>query len=469
MMTNGTHATNGTIAALGLLALLAAGCDAGNGDGDKFDSGTGPGTSATAGDDGDGGKQDDGDDDGEDTSDSDDGDDSGDDSGEPTDNEDVQEYIEEAKKEFPTYEDIHVKVIQRTCTPFQNVCHNNKEYPDLRTPQGVIDRIGRPCNLNEVYNDPESVFNGCEPAGDQLRFVGGGNDTLVVEIGYVDVTDDGVGGGTVTIAVKDTIPASMTSGGMPETAIIERMVGGVMQTVGTLDAVLSYAPGGNTVTVINSMSFDDDASLLETNVTYGDPNRDGIYGASMDQPMQEIAPGDPWNSYLLQRLQGNVPGSPMPLANQPLNASEVVAIACWIEGTADEGGAETDSVINYDECDYAAELVAPPEGGGATLSGHIQPIFDQSCAFAGCHSTNSPAAGLDLTEGKSRDSLLEIAAMQAPDVPLVTALNPTNSYLMVKLTSMGTSGQRMPINGDVLNESQLELVRTWILQGAPDN
>ncbi len=458
------------VAALGLLALFAAGCDAGDGDGGQFASGTGPATGATAGDD-EGGKQDDGDDDGEgeDTSDSDDGSDTSDDSGEPSDNEDVKEYIEEAKMEFPTYEDIHVKVIQRTCTPFQNVCHNNKEYPDLRTPQGVIDRIGRPCNLNEVYNDPESVFNGCEPAGDQLRFLGGGNDGLVVEIGYVDVTDDGAGGGTVAIAVKDTIPSSMSSGSVPETAVIERMIGGVMQTVGTLDAVLSYAPGGNSVTVINSMSFDDDASLLETDVTYGDPNRDGIYGASMDQPMQEIAPGDPWNSYLLQRLQGNVPGSPMPLANQPLNASEVVAIACWIEGTADEGGAETDSVINYDDCEYAAELVAPPDGGGATLSGHIQPIFDQSCAFAGCHSTNSPAAGLDLTEGKSRDALLEIAAMQAPDVPLVTALNPTNSYLMVKLTSMGTSGQRMPINGDTLNDSQLELVRTWILQGAPDN
>ncbi len=456
-----------TLGALGSLALVAAGCDAGDGEGGQFASGTGAATGATG--QGDSGKEDDGEDDGDGASDSGDGADSGDDSGEPSDNEDVKEYIEEAKKEFPTYEDIHVKVIQRTCTPFQNVCHNNKEYPDLRTPQGVIDRIGRPCNLNEVYNDPESVFNGCEPAGDQLRFIGGGNDGLVVEIGYVDVTEDGAGGGTVGITVKDTIPASMSSGGMPESAIIERMVGGMMQTVGSLDAVLSYAPGANTVTVINSMSFDDDASLLETDVTYGDPNRDGIYGASMDQPMQEISPGDPWNSYLLQRLQGNVPGSPMPLANQPLNASEVVAIACWIEGTADEGGAETDSVINYDDCEYAAELVAPPEGGGATLSGHIQPIFDQSCAFAGCHSTNSPAAGLDLTAGNSRNALLEVAAMQAPDVPLVTALNPTNSYLLVKLTSMGTSGQRMPIGGETLSEGQLDLVRTWILQGAPDN
>ena len=459
-----TRSTVETLGALGLLALVAAACDAG-GDGSMFASG-GAAESGMTGQD-DGGKDDDPEAEGE----TDGGDDGGDDggSGEPADNDEVKEYIEEAKKDFPTYEDIHVKVIQRTCTPFQNVCHNNKEYPDLRTPQGVIDRIGRPCNLNEVYNDPESVFNGCEPPGDHLRFVGGGNDGLVVEIGYVDATDDGMGGGTVSIAIKDTLPANMASAGVPESAVIERMVGGMMQTVGSLDGVLTYAAGDSTVTVVNSATFEDDASLLETNVTYGDPNRDGIYGATEDQPMLEIAAGDPWNSYLLQRLQGNVPGSPMPLANQPLSASEVVAIACWIEGTADEGGAETDSVIDYDGCEYAAELVEPPEGGGATLSGHIQPIFDQSCAFAGCHSSNSPAAGLDLTAGKSRDAMLGVASMQAPDIPLITALNPTNSYLMVKLTSMGTSGAQMPLNGEALNESQLEIFRTWILQGAPDN
>ena len=448
--------------------MLLCACDGGDGDGKMFASGGGAlpmddggDADPTKGDD-----PDDGEDTGDDTGSGDGGNDDGE---EPADNEDVKEYIEEARKEFPTYEDIHVKVIQRTCTPFQNVCHNNKEYPDLRTPQGVIDRIGRPCNLNEVYNDPESVFNGCEPQGDVLRFVGGGNDGVAFEIGYVDVTDDGLGGGTALITVKDALPASMASSGVPESAVVERMVGGVMQTVGSLDGVLTYAPGGTGITVVNSAMFNDHASLLETDVTYGDPNRDGIYGATMGEPMQEIAPGDPWNSYLLQRLQGNVPGSPMPLANQPLSASEVVAIACWIEGTAAEGGAETDSEIDYDDCAYAAELVAPPEGGGATLSGHVQPIFDQSCAFAGCHSTNNPAAGLDLTAGKSRAALLEIMAMQAPEIPLVTALNPTNSYLMTKLISAGISGQRMPLNGEPLNESQLEIVRTWILQGAPDN
>ena len=460
-----TKSTVGTFGAVGVLALALAACDASD-DGNVFASG-GPVESGMSGQD-DGGKDDDPSGDGYTDGSDEDGADSGY-SGEPVDNDEAKEYIEEAKKELPTYEDIHVKVIQRTCTPFQNVCHNNKEYPDLRTPQGVIDRIGRPCNLNELYNDPESVFNGCEPPGDQLRFVGGGNDAQVFEIGYVDAVEDGMGGGTVTIAVKDAIPASMASGGVPESAVIERMVGGMMQTVGSLDNVLTYAPGGNTITVVNSATYQEHASLLETNVTYGDPNRDGIYGATMGEPMLEIAPGDPWSSYLLQRLQGNVPGSPMPLANQPLSASEVVAIACWIEGTDEEGGAETDSLINYDDCEYAAELATPPDGGGATLSGHVQPIFDQNCYFAGCHSSSTPAAGLDLTAGNARAALLDIASQQNPEVPLVEPLTPPNSYLMTKLLGDGVSGKRMPLNGEPLSESQLEIIRTWIIHGGPDN
>lgn len=384
------------------------------------------------------------------------------------DNDEGKAYIEEAKLEFPTYQDIHVKVIQRTCTPFQNVCHNNKEYPDLRTPQGVLDRIGRPCNLNEIYNDPESVFNACEPPGDVLRFIDGANIGLSVEIGSVTITDDAMGGGTATLVLRTPMPSAMLSPATLESAVIERSVGGVMQSVGSLNLAISYVQGASSVQLNNTTEFSTHAAVL-AEVSGGDPNADGVFGASEDGAMQEIVPGDPWNSYLLQRLQGNVPGSPMPLANQPLSAAEVIAVACWIEGTADEGGAETETVIDYDNCQYADELATPPEGGGATLSGHVQPIFDQACSFGGCHSSQSPAAGLDLTAGNSRDAMLGVPATQNPDVPLVTAVNPTNSYLMAKLVGGGVMGARMPLNADVLNESQLEIIRTWIIQGAPDN
>lgn len=445
---------------LGCLAL--AGCSAGPGKRGNFASG-GSGLPSS----GTGGETDDGETDEEGTDTEVGGSESGE-TGSVPDNDEGKAYIEEAKVEFPTYEEIHVKVIQRTCTPFQNVCHNNMEYPDLRTPQGVIDRIGRPCNLNELYNDPEAVFNACEPAGDVLRFTDGSNAGHVVEIGGIVVNDDGMGGGTATITLREPMPAAMLVPGTGESAVVERLVGGVMQPVGTITTALSYVQGAKVIDLVNTVDFVTHAAVLEE-VTLGDPNGDGVFGGSMEGAMQEIKPGDPWNSYLLQRLQGNVPGSPMPLANQPLTASEVIAIACWIEGTADEGGAETNSVIDYDNCEYAAELATPPDGGGATLSNHVQPIFDQRCAFAGCHSSTNPQAGLDLTAGNSREAMLGVPSMQNPDVPLVTAVNPTNSYLMTKLTGAGVSGARMPLNAEVLTEGELELVRTWIIQGAPDN
>jgi hypothetical protein len=384
-------------------------------------------------------------------------------------NDDAAEYIEEAKKKFPTYLDLHTKVIQRTCTPNENVCHNNKEYPDLRTPQGVLDRLGQPCNLSELYADPEAVYNGCEPPGDQIRFTTGSNVGFTTEVGWIDLTDDGMGGGTAIVHIKDAIVSAMASPSTYESIAIERIVAGQTQMVGTIDLAVSYAAGARSMQVNYTDGWALHQSLLEAEITPGDPNRDDVYGASSSEAMHELAPGDPWNSYLLQRLQGNVPGSPMPLANQPLSAAEVIAVACWIEGSAEPGGNEVDSAIDYEDCSYAEEFAAPPEGGGATLSGHVQPIFDQYCAVAGCHAGDVVAEGLDLSAGNARASLVEVMARQNPDVPLVTPLNPTNSYLVTKLVSTGQAGKQMPLAAEPLGQSELDIIRTWIIQGAPDN
>jgi hypothetical protein len=98
----------------------------------------------------------------------------------------------------------------------------------------------------------------------------------------------------------------------------------------------------------------------------------------------------------------------------------------------------------------------------------VQPIFDQYCSAGGCHGALAPAAGLDLTPGNARQSLLA-DAQQQPGIPRVTPLNPTNSYLVAKLEgSDAILGVRMPVSAP-LPESDLEIIRTWIIQGAPDN
>lgn len=381
---------------------------------------------------------------------------------------DGKAYVEEAKEKFPTYFDLHEGVITRTCTPFANVCHNNKEYPDLRTPQSMLGMLGNPCNLAEA---DENVINGCEPAGDRLQFLGGANVGFETEVAFLEFNDDGMGTvGSVTVHLKDAIPAGMIDPLQPETIQIVRSTASGMLTVGQVAGAVTYAAQTDYLTVNNfSMLELAEQTLLEAELRAGDPNMDGVFGAGEPEHMQELKAGDPWNSYLLQRLQGNVPGSPMPLANQPLSAAEIVAVACWIEGADKPGGDEPGATIDYDGCQYAAEFGVPDPDSGATLSGHVQPIFDARCATPGCHGDVAPAAGLDLTAGSSRANLLEVPATQNPEINLVTPGNPTNSYLMKKLTEAGFAGIQMPAGAPPLSEAELETVRLWISYGAPED
>lgn len=380
---------------------------------------------------------------------------------------DGKEFVEEAKKEFPTYLDLHEKVITRTCTPFQNVCHNNKEYPDLRTPQAMLGMLGSPCNLD--VEDPLNTYNGCEPDGDVLRFTTGGNVGWQTKVAYVTFSSDPMGVVTsAVIQLADPIPAAMLDPMLPESIEILRTTDSGMLTVGQVADAVTYAPGVSALQVTGYDLLDGSVhTLIEDDLRGGDPNRDGVLGAE-EESLQELKAGDPWGSYLLQRLQGNVPGSPMPLANQPLSAAEVVAIACWIEGTDAPDGDSPYATIDYDGCQYAAEFGEPDPDSGATFSGHVQPILTTRCATPGCHGSMVPAAGLDLTEGVARDNLFGMST-QNPDIPFVTPGNPTNSYLMTKLTGDGFAGQRMPLGAAPLGQDELDIVRLWISYGAPDD
>lgn len=388
--------------------------------------------------------------------------------GEPDEPQGEAPFIVEARKEFPTYLDLHEKVITRTCTPNANVCHNNKEYPDLRTPQAMLGMLGSPCNLD--VEDPLNTFNGCEPVGDVLRFSSGQNLGWESEVAYVhyeiDPIDSSVAAAVVQLA--DPVPAAMLDPTVLESVDVVRSTDGGMLTVGQMLDVISYTAGSTAVRIDGyAMVGDDVRTLLESDLRVADPNRDGVFGAQGER-MHELTPGDPWGSYLLQRLQGNVPGSPMPLANQPLSAAEMVALACWIEGADQPEGDSPYAVIDYDRCQYAVEVSEPDPDSGATLSGDVQPIFDARCAVPACHSSNSPKAGLDLTEGVAYEVLLEAMSTQNPDIPLVTPVNPQNSYLMTKLVSDGFSGQQMPI-GDPLSDAEIDVIRRWINFGAPDD
>ncbi len=133
-------------------------------------------------------------------------------------------------------------------------------------------------------------------------------------------------------------------------------------------------------------------------------------------------------------------------------------------------------VVNADgqtgERANALTAITDDGGGGNAVSfaAVVQPIFDQSCALAGCHSSASASAGLVLAAGSAVDNLVGVPSSQQPALNRVAAGDPDNSYLVRKIEGgSGISGGRMPLNRSPLSAAQITSIRTWITEGAQNN
>ena len=130
------------------------------------------------------------------------------------------------------------------------------------------------------------------------------------------------------------------------------------------------------------------------------------------------------------------------------------------------------------------------DGTGLTQSGdlpgggfrqQIQPIFDDNCVR--CHATGGVGYlqtggdsdnGLDLTAGSSHSQLVDQATFEAAAIAprwRVLPAAPDSSYLLQKLASDAPKvGSRMPADGPpFLAASEIELIRTWIVEGAQND
>lgn len=97
-------------------------------------------------------------------------------------------------------------------------------------------------------------------------------------------------------------------------------------------------------------------------------------------------------------------------------------------------------------------------------------IFDTNCAVSGCHQGPNAPLGLDLSEGNARDNLVNVPSTEVPDLLRVDPGAPDRSYLVRKIEGApGIVGQRMPRGRPPLSEEQIQLIRTWIAEGAPAN
>jgi len=113
------------------------------------------------------------------------------------------------------------------------------------------------------------------------------------------------------------------------------------------------------------------------------------------------------------------------------------------------------------------------QGGGgetATFTAVQQQIFNQSCAFSGCHGGSSPAEGMDLRSGAAYTNIVNVRSSQRSSLDRIEPSDPDDSYLYLKVIGDSSiDGVRMPRGGSPLSQDLIDLLRDWIERGAPND
>ena len=92
----------------------------------------------------------------------------------------------------------------------------------------------------------------------------------------------------------------------------------------------------------------------------------------------------------------------------------------------------------------------------------VMEIFENKCAFSGCHAGPSAGNDLDLTEEQAYASLVNQPSSDFPSLPLVKSGDPLRSYLIMKLVgTSGIKGAKMPEDKPI-SKNQLRVIAAWI-------
>jgi hypothetical protein len=91
-------------------------------------------------------------------------------------------------------------------------------------------------------------------------------------------------------------------------------------------------------------------------------------------------------------------------------------------------------------------------------------VFEQVCEH--CHSGATAPAGLRLDAANSYAMLVGVSSVERPSIRRVAAGDPNNSYLIQKLEGTAGVGERMPAGLPALPQSDINIIRQWITDGA---
>ena len=76
----------------------------------------------------------------------------------------------------------------------------------------------------------------------------------------------------------------------------------------------------------------------------------------------------------------------------------------------------------------------------------------------------------NLTTGNTYANIVGVASIEQPAFVRIAPGDPDNSYLVLKVQgSAGISGVQMPASGAHLTQTEIDLLRGWVVAGAQNN
>ncbi|MCP4810861.1 MAG: hypothetical protein GY884_36460, partial [Proteobacteria bacterium] len=194
--------------------------------------------------------------------------------------------------------------------------------------------------------------------------------------------------------------------------------------------------------------------------TSGNLDLDAGYSSVVDTPSDDLAsmdliePGDTATSYIWHKVSGTHSkvggaGSTMPLGGS-LSSANLAILETWI----DEGAPESNDSYTYSFYD------------------DVMPIITANCTDYGCHSFTGGANGGYL-EADAYGEMVDVASSDVPSMDRIEPGDSANSYLFQKISGtfakVGGLGAQMPLGYTALSSDDLDLIQTWIDEGAPEN
>lgn len=108
--------------------------------------------------------------------------------------------------------------------------------------------------------------------------------------------------------------------------------------------------------------------------------------------------------------------------------------------------------------------------GTMTLTQLQTSVFTPRCS--GCHTgigTALPGVQ-NLTSGNTYASIVGVASLEQPSLKRIAPNDVANSYLIQKVEGAASiTGARMPLGGPYLDQPTIDMIKTWINNGAPNN